>query len=416
MDPIMILPHRVERKIHASSTWKFCCINVSLRTLFLISTIKIRQLLCMRDDFMGKLKSSSGLTLLEILILIGICGGIAMMLFPAILAARERSRREICTNHVKSFGAALHAYHDAHKQFPPSSGVMRDLEGKITAVDGWSWIAKILPYLDIGKKDSSGDANQSTFYKSLDLDKGRPLVEPTKADGTQHGDALATTFDTLLCPSSSNGPFVDPRTKKEAITNYKAMGATHKESLSAASPHPLTPKFCEEPLPVLRSNHDQNLCFHPDGNMFPGSSTRLDDLANSNGTAHTILVGESLEQRFARWTVGAESTVVGLPPNVEFEEITHNRIWYVPLGYEKALHKAPEADATYWTYSTYLDWDYDEKPYGGTDFCEGARYGPSSKHPGVVNHLFGDGSCQAIEKKVDVNLYMFFIRGRFRYF
>jgi type II secretory pathway pseudopilin PulG len=366
---------------------------------------------------MGKHKPDSGQTLLEMLILIGICGGIAMMLFPAILAAREKSRRAACANNVKRFGSALLAYHDVHGEFPSSSGVTRDAEGKIAAVDGWSWIAMILPHLEADADGShEGNKRPCNFYKSLDLNSGRPLIEPTGAKGTPHGDALATTFNILLCPSSSSGPYVEAKTKREAITNYKAMGASHKESLSVASPHPLTPKFCEEPLPVLRSRQDQSLFFHPDGNLFPGSHTRLEDLAKGNGTSHTILVVESLEQRFARWTVGAEATIVGLPPNVEFEQITHNQFWYVPLGYEKALHKNPEADTTYWTYSTYLNWDYEKKPYARADGSEGERYGPSSKHPGVVNHLFGDGSCRAIEKNIDVNLYMFFIRGRFRYF
>lgn len=364
---------------------------------------------------MGKRKSNSGLTLLETLIVIGICGGIAMILFPVILAAREKSRQAACANNVYKFGTALLSYNQMRGQFPPSAGVSRDAEGKMVAVDGWSWIALILPYMEANESQEA-DRRQYHFYKSLDLKNGRPLTEPTEAKGTPHGDALATTFDVFLCPSSSSSPYIDPTTKREAITNYKAMGASHKESLSIASPHPLTPKFCEEPLPVVQSGKTQGFAFHPDGNMFPGSSTRLEDLADGNGTTHTILVAESLEQWFSRWTVGAEATVVGLPPNVEFERITHNRFWYVPKGYEQALQKSPEAESTYWTYSTYLNWNYEEKPYSGSDDCEGERYGPSSKHPHVVNHLFGDGSCQAIEKDVDVNFYMFLIRGRFRYF
>ncbi len=178
----------------------------------------------------------NGLTLVEVLLLIGLCISIIALLLPAIQSAREMARRSTCLNNMKRIGLAFYKYHDLQRQFPPSSEVTRNASGQITAVDGWSWAVLVLPYeMEIadGRKD---------LYERLDLANGRPLIERTSYDGTPHADALATRLPKLLCPSFAGSPFADPE-EREAITNYKTVGATHIESLSIASAQPLTPKY-----------------------------------------------------------------------------------------------------------------------------------------------------------------------------
>ena len=78
----------------------------------------------------------------------------------------------------------------------------------------------------------------------------------------------------------------------------------------------------------------------------------------------------------------------------------------------------------YWKYKTYLAYDFakaDKGQYalylifnsGGiwdnTSHYGDAHYGPSSGHPQVVNHLFGDGSVHSLLKDIDVATYMFLI-------
>jgi hypothetical protein len=339
------------------------------------------------------------------------------MLFPAILSVRETSRRNICLKNMQTLGVALHQYYDEHKRFPPSSGVTRNGKGDITAVDGWSWIALILPQLETGSSEEHTESiNKNNFYKKMDIEYGRPLVEKPESQGTPHADALATSIENLLCPSSSSCPYADPKTKKEAITNYKAMGATHFESLSIASPHPQKPKY----IPGLPSIADApweeraREC-HPDGAMFPGTGISCNKIPN--GTSYVFFVVETLEPRFARWTVGSEATVVGLPRDVEFEEFNvgdenYKRILYMPKGYRYAFQPNAEADRTYWTYRTFLNWDYDKSPYDGIDGAQGGYYGPSGNHGDGVNHLFGDGSCRSVKKDIDVNLYKTYITPR----
>jgi hypothetical protein len=86
----------------------------------------------------------------------------------------------------------------------------------------------------------------------------------------------------LLCPDSWAGAYSDAA-DKQVITNYKVMGATHVESLSVASPHPLTPKYNP-------SGKRQGIPVHPDGACFPGASLPVSSILD--GTANTVLAAE----------------------------------------------------------------------------------------------------------------------------
>jgi competence protein ComGC len=353
---------------------------------------------------MSKFKHHTGLTLIEVLMLLGILVCICLMIFPAIQSAREQVRRTSCINNMRYLGITFHNYHDKHKAFPAASGVTRNSDGNINAIDGWSWAVMILPYLEEDEgQTSNAKIDKMKLYESLDINNGRPLAEPPNAKGTPHADALATSIPGLLCPSFSCSAYSRTKPTREAIMNYKAMGATHIESLSIASPDPLTPKYRSDSINSTTFWNSRNLPIHPDGACYPGTSLRISDFMD--GTAHTILAVESIEQQFARWTVGAEATVVGLPPNVEFENEQElmNYPVYLPKGYSKAIKKIDDADSPYWTYCTYLYWDYDKNPYDG---AQAIKYGPSSNHPEVVNHLFADGACRTIIKDVDVSAYM----------
>ena len=213
-----------------------------------------------------------------------------------------------------------------------------------------------------------------------------------------NAQALAAIWPEVHCPSFEGSPYVDPTTKTEAITNYKAIGATHLESLNVASPNPTVPRYAPD------SGR------HPDGAIYPGSRHGVDGFAN-DGTSRTILLVETVEQNVARWTVGNETCVVALPPTVTFEKAAGD-YWH-PTGYT--------ADR-FWDRSTipaginktYLNWDYDAIPYddGGISTPSAAasgpiKYGPSSHHKGVTNHCFADGNVRSLNNDIDAALYMF---------
>jgi type II secretory pathway pseudopilin PulG len=371
-----------------------------------------------------------GLTLVEVLMLIGIFLSVGVMLFPWIQYSREKARQATCVRHMQKLANAYLGYESANKRFAPSSQVTRNADGKITAVDGWSWMVQVLPFMcdnehwgvpdpipslhdawnqkpvdePVDRGQDRPDTAARAFFTALDVKDGRPLMEPAGVKAASHADALATRFPWLSCPSYDGSPYADPWTKKAVITNYRPLGASHIESLSAASPQPLAPKY-DPPDGYARKSRKP---YHPDGACFPGSDITLND-AGQKGTAWTVWLTESLEPRFSRWTVGAEAAVVGLPHSVEFEADEKNQNLCVPKGYRKALEKDPKARDMYWTYHTYLDCDYDKNPYDGEDGTHGGKYGPSSNHPGFVHHAFLDGSARDVSTHIDVRTYLYLI-------
>ncbi len=229
-----------------------------------------------------------GFTLVELLVVIAIIGILIALLLPAIQAAREAARRAACLNNLKQLGLGFQNHESALSRFPPSCHVKKSRSGTITEINGFSWIVDLLPYME-----------NRALYDTMNVVKGRPLGAVDTANDP-HTIALGTVVPEIHCPSFDGTTHVDPTTELEAITNYKAIGATHKESLMIASMAPGSARYGEP-------------SDHPDGGIFPGSRHGVNGFKN-DGTSRTAIVVESAEQNIARWTVGAETCVVTLPP------------------------------------------------------------------------------------------------------
>jgi prepilin-type N-terminal cleavage/methylation domain-containing protein len=65
---------------------------------------------------------ASGLTLVELLVVVAIVSVLVGLLLPAVQAARETARRLKCTNNLWQFGLAINVYQDTFRQLPISIG------------------------------------------------------------------------------------------------------------------------------------------------------------------------------------------------------------------------------------------------------------------------------------------------------
>jgi len=312
----------------------------------------------------------TGFTWVELLVVIVALGILVAVLVPAIQNAREQARRDSCINNLKQLGLALHNHHDACKKFPPACTLTGPPGNRVQ--NGWSWLVYVLPFLE-----------SQVLYPGFGV-KNNP--EPSEMTTPL---AFTTEISCCQCPNYSGPKFAFPEKNPPsgALTNYKAMGATHHGSLAQAEGGGGSPPASYER-------------FHPDGALYPGDGVKISSL--SDGTNNTVMACETIEQRSAIWCMGSTATLVGLPPSVSYAKAVHDGSFWAPTGFNGKYDE--EGGTSH--FLTYLRWDYDQDgPYISDDY----RQGPGSEHPGVVNHLFGDATVHSVNKGIDAALYFFII-------
>lgn len=297
------------------------------------------------------MKRRLGFTLIELLVVIAIIGVLIALLLPAIQQAREAARRTQCANNLKQIGLALHNYVDAHRYLPPSStsgfgkGVWNypGTGPYDPNIHLHSWASLILPFLD--DINNYGTVN----YEISALDPANTTVASKRI-------AMYT------CPSYVGRDYSDhPHYTtlvgydRYAIRNYAAMGARTVFALSGAAP--------------------------AEGSMYPQSKVGIKDILD--GTAKTIFVCETREERASVWIDGTTAAVAAR--------------WFNPM-----VPPPFAGDGVSLNYTPYF---INPGFFGGEAVAINSLYGPSSQHTGGAFHLMGDGSVHLLSDSIDVGVY-----------
>jgi prepilin-type N-terminal cleavage/methylation domain-containing protein len=224
--------------------------------------------------------SLQAFTLIELLVVIAIIAVLIELVLPAVQKVREAAACIKCQNNLKQLALAVHNYHDQFQRLPRNAGPL--CPGAPSTPQCWSWIAKLLPFIDQGNLYNVGNLQN----------------EPAFA-GCPPG-VVSAIIPLLLCPSDSDSrrPLDDRADFGGAMalgpTNYKGVAG---QNWAWGDPR-WNPVFSNPGGPYTSPTSDglesgDGIFFRRDGVRFP----YLDFSGVTDGLSNTFMIGEDLPTR-----------------------------------------------------------------------------------------------------------------------
>lgn len=283
---------------------------------------------------------SRGFTLVELLVVTAIIGGLAGLLLPAVQQVRESARRTQCLNNLKQIGLGIQNFHTSRGFFP-------------TTVSGNGavhyWAAQILPYME--ENPLAAIYDYTVAWNNV---KNRTAVQ--------------TTLGFMCCPAAPFGPLQNSKFK----TGNPAWGAAATDYAGSTGPSSTlwttAPATIASPQPKVIDGFFK-------GSIAPsGKGRQMRDIGD--GASKTVAVFEAAG-RPQVWAFGTMIPDSGLVTSVTGKYVTFCG-WADPNQFDV---KGFQPDAT----NRY-------KSPGPTliNGCNNA--GIYAFHPGGANLLFVDGS------------------------
>jgi len=276
---------------------------------------------------------------------------------------REAANRMKCANNLKQLALGCHNYHDTTGTLPRNgnaNGLTNSHGGTGTGCCGlnntprWSWIARILPYVE-----------QDNLARQGNVDAGNTNTAGARA-------TEAAILPVLTCPSDTTRP----RTRTNsadlggilvAVTSYKGVSGSNW----GADFFPTESNF-STPYRNLGANGSFNGLENGDGIFWRADIRKgaMPFAAITDGLSNTYMIGEDVPE-FIAWNAwaypnGAIGTCA-IPPNTG--------ITIAPLG----------AAAGYGQWPT--------------------RYSFRSRHTGGLQFAMADGSVRFVRDSIPLNVY-----------
>lgn len=289
----------------------------------------------------------TGMTLVEMLLVMAIIGVLVALLLPAVQSAREAARRMSCSNNLRQIGLAVSSYESVHKAYPPGARWGRHAPVGKRKRRG-SILVHLLPYLE-----------QNAAYDAFDFKKKE--IDDQVFPGTNRLIA-SHPISTYVCPSDGHGGSFNGR----ALHNYAASrGPTEVWDNPQCS--------CTHPWKELARAPIDDLV------MFAGPFTRVGVSSHvrdiTDGTSKTIFFGEVRPECSVHAQAGWAKTNNG----------SGYCTTMIPINYDTCNEEAPDPCNRPCTWNTDV--------------------GFKSPHPGGSQFLFGDVSMRFIQESVDHQLY-----------
>lgn len=294
----------------------------------------------------------SGFTLIELLVVIAIIAVLIALLLPAVQAAREAARRIQCVNNEKQIGLGLHNYHQSIGTLPGA-----DMVYNSPNATELSALSNILPYLE-----------QTNVYNSINADFS--YQDPTNST------AAMTVLTGFICPSD----LPDTMPSLGGQTNYMANMGSNIVWQESVGPNASLP--------------------WPNGVFYGDSATSF--AAITDGLSNTTFFAERVLADANNSIISPIADVFFSPmfpttPDQALQQCMAVNI-YDPASQFPLFMGAP------WLCGQHIFLHVSGPNTRSCGFFIALRavMPCSSRHPGGVNVLFGDGSVKFIKDSVNL--------------
>jgi prepilin-type N-terminal cleavage/methylation domain-containing protein len=175
-----------------------------------------------------------GVTLIELLVVMTMLGILLALLMPAIQKVRQASKREACAERLMQIGLALYSYHDVNGSLPSGLDVSRPSPPDDPNYYWyWSWMARLLPYVD--QEDLWRQADAFARYGSGQIDPWAPGFDPTTGQQVPSNPALGVPLQLWQCPADSRELVAMYNNLTVAFTEYQGVSGLHAYGLGLES-------------------------------------------------------------------------------------------------------------------------------------------------------------------------------------
>ncbi len=364
---------------------------------------------------MSRRSCQTGFTLLELIAVIIAIAIVAALFLPAVRTSREAAYRNQCQGKIKQIGLALLNNESAYSRFPLITSLQESqLFAAQTAAPGstaagpnqagWSWIVRILPYLE--EKNLYQTITQESNGFTID---GGPFT-PSLYNGNNHSQhSSCVNLPALICPSWRGNLNTNGNATIDITSSNPPTGAPEYASVDSSAPRVGQQSYKGKVAPTNYKAVVGTHITRQNGNLAPlengimrltaPQGTLMSEI--TDGTSKTLLVAETKECGYASWYDGTLNWLVTNNPNAA-----------LPPGKAGSPDQSPWANAQIGINVGYDPTISNSVPWLKSGMVSNrtignVNWGPSSDHSnGAVMNVFGDAHVISITNACDPAVYL----------